>query len=96
VIAHDPYVREADWERVLGNGCDVPLTANLDEALRLPLRLGSGQALRLALRLAQDTAQDRALAEADCVAIVTRHRDYAATDGDRDAQAGGGGWAESA
>jgi len=21
-------VRVADWERVLGNGCDVPLTAN--------------------------------------------------------------------
>ena len=50
MIAHDPYVRAADWERVLGNGCDVPLTANLDEALT----------------------------EAHCVAIVTRHRDYAA------------------
>jgi len=43
-------VRATDWERVLGNGCDVPLAANLDEAL----------------------------AEADCVAIVTRHREYVA------------------
>jgi len=50
VIAHDPYVRVADWERALGNGCDVPLTANLDEAL----------------------------AQADCVAIVTGHRDCVA------------------
>ena len=37
VIAHDPYVRAADWERVLRDGRDgplpVPLTADLDEAL---------------------------------------------------------------
>ncbi len=50
VIAHDPYVRVADWERVLSNGYNVPLTAQLDEALK----------------------------GADCAAIVTRHRDYAA------------------
>jgi len=34
VTAHDPYVRAPDWERVLGDGHDVPLTADLDEALR--------------------------------------------------------------
>jgi UDP-N-acetyl-D-mannosaminuronic acid dehydrogenase len=34
VVAHDPYVRKADWARVLGNGHDVPLTADLDVALR--------------------------------------------------------------
>ena len=34
VTAHDPYVRAPDWKRVLGNGHDVPLTADLDDALR--------------------------------------------------------------
>ncbi|MBN1811835.1 MAG: nucleotide sugar dehydrogenase, partial [Anaerolineae bacterium] len=34
VVAHDPYVRAADWERVLGDGCEVVLTADLDEALQ--------------------------------------------------------------
>jgi UDP-N-acetyl-D-mannosaminuronic acid dehydrogenase len=33
VVAHDPYVRTADWQRVLGDGHDVPLTVDLDEAL---------------------------------------------------------------
>jgi UDPglucose 6-dehydrogenase len=33
VTTHDPYVREADWARVLGDGRDVPLTADLDAAL---------------------------------------------------------------
>jgi UDP-N-acetyl-D-mannosaminuronate dehydrogenase len=33
VTAHDPYVRKADWARVLGDGHDVPLTADLDAAL---------------------------------------------------------------
>jgi UDP-N-acetyl-D-mannosaminuronic acid dehydrogenase len=34
VIAHDPYVRMPDWERVLGDGYAAPLTADLDKALR--------------------------------------------------------------
>ncbi|MBN1179245.1 MAG: nucleotide sugar dehydrogenase [Anaerolineae bacterium] len=34
VVAHDPYVRTPDWERVLGDGHNVPLTADLDAALR--------------------------------------------------------------
>jgi UDPglucose 6-dehydrogenase len=34
VVAHDPYVRQPDWKRVLGDGHDVPLTADLDVALR--------------------------------------------------------------
>jgi UDP-N-acetyl-D-mannosaminuronic acid dehydrogenase len=33
VVAHDPYVRTPDWKRVLGDGYDVPLTADLGEAL---------------------------------------------------------------
>ena len=33
VVAHDPYVREADWQRALGNDVEVPLTADLWEAL---------------------------------------------------------------
>jgi UDP-N-acetyl-D-mannosaminuronic acid dehydrogenase len=33
VVAHDPYVREADWQRALGDGAGVPLTDNLWEAL---------------------------------------------------------------
>jgi UDP-N-acetyl-D-mannosaminuronate dehydrogenase len=52
VVAHDPYVRKADWARVLGDGHDVPLTADLDAALR----------------------------EADCAALVTRHREYETLD----------------
>ena len=52
VVAHDPYVREADWRRALGDGVDVPLAENLWEALR----------------------------GADCVALVTRHREYQALD----------------
>jgi len=52
VVAHDPYVREADWRRALGGGVDVPLAENLWEALR----------------------------GADCVALVTRHREYQALD----------------
>jgi UDP-N-acetyl-D-mannosaminuronic acid dehydrogenase len=34
VVAHDPYVRQPDWKRVLGDGHDVPLTTDLDVALR--------------------------------------------------------------
>ncbi|HUV90944.1 MAG TPA: nucleotide sugar dehydrogenase [Anaerolineae bacterium] len=34
VMAHDPYVREADWRRELGPGVEAPLTADLGEALR--------------------------------------------------------------
>ena len=34
VIAHDPYVRLADWRRALGAGTEVPLTNDLGEALR--------------------------------------------------------------
>ena len=48
VVAHDPYVREADWKRALGSGKDVPLTDDLWKALT----------------------------GADCVALVTRHREY--------------------
>jgi UDP-N-acetyl-D-mannosaminuronic acid dehydrogenase len=33
VIAHDPYVREADWQRALGDGAKVPLTDDLWQAL---------------------------------------------------------------
>jgi UDP-N-acetyl-D-mannosaminuronic acid dehydrogenase len=33
VVAHDPYVREADWHRELGDGAEVPLTGNLWSAL---------------------------------------------------------------
>jgi UDP-N-acetyl-D-mannosaminuronic acid dehydrogenase len=33
VVAHDPFVREADWFRALGDGQRVPLTADLDAAL---------------------------------------------------------------
>jgi UDP-N-acetyl-D-mannosaminuronic acid dehydrogenase len=33
VIAHDPHVRTADWERVLANGHHVPLTTDLEQAL---------------------------------------------------------------
>jgi len=33
VVAHDPYVREADWRWALGEGAEVPLTDNLWEAL---------------------------------------------------------------
>lgn len=33
VVAHDPYVRKADWRRALGNSVDVPLTHNLWKAL---------------------------------------------------------------
>lgn len=33
VIAHDPYVREVDWRRVLDDGRDVPLTSDLWAAL---------------------------------------------------------------
>lgn len=33
VIAHDPYVREADWQRALGDGVKVPLTDDLWQAL---------------------------------------------------------------
>jgi UDP-N-acetyl-D-mannosaminuronic acid dehydrogenase len=33
VVAHDPYVRQADWKRALGGGVAVPLTCDLWEAL---------------------------------------------------------------
>jgi UDP-N-acetyl-D-mannosaminuronic acid dehydrogenase len=33
VIAHDPYVREVDWLRELGDGNTVPITKELDKAL---------------------------------------------------------------
>ncbi len=33
VVAHDPYVREAEWRRALGDGVEVPLTDDLWEAL---------------------------------------------------------------
>jgi UDP-N-acetyl-D-mannosaminuronic acid dehydrogenase len=33
VVAHDPYVREADWRRALGDGVKVPLTGDLWQAL---------------------------------------------------------------
>ncbi|MCP4541864.1 MAG: nucleotide sugar dehydrogenase [Chloroflexi bacterium] len=33
VVAHDPYVRMPDWKRVLGDGHNVPLTVDLEEAL---------------------------------------------------------------
>jgi UDP-N-acetyl-D-mannosaminuronic acid dehydrogenase len=33
VVAHDPYVREADWQRTLGDGVVVPLTDDLWQAL---------------------------------------------------------------
>jgi len=33
VVAHDPYVREADWRRALSNGTEVPLTDDLWQAL---------------------------------------------------------------
>ena len=34
VVAHDPYVREAEWRRSLGPGVNVPLTHDLWEALQ--------------------------------------------------------------
>jgi UDP-N-acetyl-D-mannosaminuronic acid dehydrogenase len=34
VVAHDPYVRQADWRRALRNGTDVPLRHDLWETLR--------------------------------------------------------------
>jgi len=34
VVAHDPYVRQADWRRVLGDGLEVPLTDDPWEALK--------------------------------------------------------------
>jgi UDP-N-acetyl-D-mannosaminuronic acid dehydrogenase len=52
VVAHDPYVREADWQRAMGEEHNVSLTADLDEALT----------------------------DADCVALVTRHREYQGMD----------------
>jgi UDPglucose 6-dehydrogenase len=33
VVAHDPYVREADWRRVLNHDQQVPLTSDLWQAL---------------------------------------------------------------
>ena len=33
VVAHDPYVRTDDWQRVLGDGHNVPLTTDLNAAL---------------------------------------------------------------
>jgi UDP-N-acetyl-D-mannosaminuronic acid dehydrogenase len=33
VIAHDPYVREADWQRALGDGAQVSLTGDLWQAM---------------------------------------------------------------
>ncbi len=33
VVAHDPHVRPSDWERAQRDGCDVPLTKRLDQAL---------------------------------------------------------------
>jgi UDP-N-acetyl-D-mannosaminuronic acid dehydrogenase len=33
VVAHDPYVRRADWQRALGQGVQVPLTDDLWDAL---------------------------------------------------------------
>lgn len=51
VLAHDPYVREAEWQRALGDDLTVPLTDDLD-----------------------------VLKGADCVALVTRHREYGLLD----------------
>ena len=34
VVAHDPHVRQLDWQRVLGDGHSVPLTTDLDQALK--------------------------------------------------------------
>ena len=34
VVAHDPYVREADWQLALGSGSKTLLTRELEEALR--------------------------------------------------------------
>ena len=34
VIAHDPYVRQADWRRALEDAGEVPLLHDLGEALR--------------------------------------------------------------
>ena len=55
VIAHDPYVREADWRRSLADGQAIPLTSDLWEALQ----------------------------DADCLALVTRHREYGTLDWSR-------------
>ena len=33
VVAHDPHVRDADWQRALVDGHEVPLTKDLDVAL---------------------------------------------------------------
>ena len=40
----------ADWERVLGNGHDVPLTADLDDALRTPAQSGAADCAALVTR----------------------------------------------
>jgi UDP-N-acetyl-D-mannosaminuronate dehydrogenase len=50
VTAHDPYVRAPDWKRVLGDGHDVPLTADLDEALRTPAQAGAADCAALVTR----------------------------------------------
>jgi UDP-N-acetyl-D-mannosaminuronic acid dehydrogenase len=34
VVAHDPFVRQADWQRALDGAGEVPLLHDLDEALR--------------------------------------------------------------
>lgn len=47
VTAHDPYVRAPDWKRVLGDGHDVPLTADLDDALRTPAQSGAADCAAL-------------------------------------------------
>ena len=49
IVAHDPHVREREWQLAWGGRAPVPVLRDLDVALE----------------------------GADCVAIVTRHREYA-------------------
>jgi len=64
VVAHDPYVREADWRRTLGEQ-----RSEGEEELRHSL---------IAFPLTDDLWES--LQGADCAALVTQHREYQALD----------------
>lgn len=70
VVAHDPYVREADWRRALGE--ERPRDQGLG-------RTQEGEVSDLpAVPLINDLW--KALEGADCVALVTRHGEYTTLD----------------
>lgn len=64
VVAHDPHVRQADWQRALVSK-PVPSGAE-GSPIRNP---------KSVVPLTKDL--DAVLSDADCAAIVTRHREYA-------------------